>query len=307
MTLTSPAEATLEKGFMCILLLSRQHSAYDLILLSNRDEFFHRPTLPLSTWTVPSLDLENPAATPPSKDTTIIGGRDAARGGSWLVMSPLGRFAALTNFRSAQEEISVHSRGALPVSFITSTSDSKDFGIPDIEHYSGFSLLFGNLASLEDGVHLLSNRPKVTSATILTSQDWSCELSNTEFTTPWPKTILGRTLLSQCIEESLSSYSFESHDDSSGSSSSPSGEEELIDSLFEVLSTDSLPSHTLDALKESIFIPKVDLGHTLYGTRQQTVLLVRKGGHVKMIERTIEADGRLGELPRIVKSLDLPK
>lgn len=44
----------------------------------------HRPTLPLHVW---------------DSHPEIIGGRDLVNGGTWLAVTPTGRFAFVTNFR----------------------------------------------------------------------------------------------------------------------------------------------------------------------------------------------------------------
>ncbi|KXS15592.1 DUF833-domain-containing protein [Gonapodya prolifera JEL478] len=73
---------------MCIVLFSTRnplHSSYPLILCSNRDEFFARPTADASYWT----DYPH-----------ILAGRDLKAGGTWLgVSKQTGRFAVLTNYR----------------------------------------------------------------------------------------------------------------------------------------------------------------------------------------------------------------
>lgn len=70
---------------MCTsLLLYDAHPHLLLLIAFNRDEFFARPAAPAHFW---------PDA------PSVLGGRDAARGGTWLGVTAAGRFALLTNFR----------------------------------------------------------------------------------------------------------------------------------------------------------------------------------------------------------------
>lgn len=71
---------------MCLITFAyHAHPKYKLILLSNRDEFYNRPTLPARFW----------------KDKPdILGGRDLLQLGTWLAVSKQGKFAAVTNYRT---------------------------------------------------------------------------------------------------------------------------------------------------------------------------------------------------------------
>lgn len=57
-----------------------------LLLISNRDEFYARPTLPLHAC------------------DGIIAGRDKQAGGTWMGVNLSGRWAVLTNFRDGQDK-----------------------------------------------------------------------------------------------------------------------------------------------------------------------------------------------------------
>ncbi|KAI5679592.1 hypothetical protein M9H77_00819 [Catharanthus roseus] len=93
---------------MCIaVFLWKDHPLYPFLLLLNRDEYHHRPTLPLAWWE----DEEDPH---------ILGGRDCLAGGTWLACSRNGRLAFLTNVRElpSASECQPKSRGDLPVRFL---------------------------------------------------------------------------------------------------------------------------------------------------------------------------------------------
>ena len=62
----------------------QRHEEYPLVLASNRDEYFFRPTALPAWW------AEHP---------DIFAGRDFQAAGSWLGVNRAGKFSAITNFR----------------------------------------------------------------------------------------------------------------------------------------------------------------------------------------------------------------
>lgn len=74
---------------MCILLSTTEHPDYPFILLSNRDEFFRRPTEEAGF-----RDVEN-------RDFKILTPLDLARPehGTWIGVGTDGKVAVLVNFR----------------------------------------------------------------------------------------------------------------------------------------------------------------------------------------------------------------
>lgn len=112
-------------------------------------------------------------------------------------------------------------------------------------------------------------------------------ISNSQITEPWPKVKLGVAALEEVVR------------------APPATEAELITQLEGILERDTFPHQ--DAMKDmdpdrvfahlrkSVFIPKLkvhlpDGKDTFYGTRTNTIILVRKDGHVKYIERTLYDD-----------------
>src|SRR6266568_4688653 len=65
---------------MCLIVFAwRTHPRHRLILAANRDEYFGRPTAPAAFWD------DHPG---------VLAGRDLEAGGTWLGITPQGRFAA---------------------------------------------------------------------------------------------------------------------------------------------------------------------------------------------------------------------
>ena len=73
---------------MCLLAVAFQtQTDTPLIVTSNRDEFYRRPTEAMHWW----------------PDAPILAGRDTEAGGTWMGLSRSGRFAAVTNFRQLED------------------------------------------------------------------------------------------------------------------------------------------------------------------------------------------------------------
>ena len=154
---------------MCIISLTWQLIPdQPLLLLANRDEFYARPTTPLHRW------AEQP----------ILAGRDQQSGGTWLGMTPSGRWAALTNFRQVPSlkpspEL-LRSRGLLVSEYLASDVSPLEFARQiELLRYEGFSLLLG---TREQAV-VVSNRG--TAPTVLAAGLYV--LSNALIDEPWPK------------------------------------------------------------------------------------------------------------------------
>jgi uncharacterized protein with NRDE domain len=153
---------------MCVIAFHWQpDSPTPLLVLANRDEFYARPTAPLAWW----------------EDGDLLAGRDLQAGGTWLGLSRMGRFAALTNHRDpAANRPDAPSRGQLPVTFLRGSGSAWDF-LESLQgkagSYNPFNLL------LYDGSELLGfeSRP----ARILTFSPGLHAVSNGAFDEPWPK------------------------------------------------------------------------------------------------------------------------
>ncbi|KXT02449.1 hypothetical protein AC578_7851 [Pseudocercospora eumusae] len=225
---------------MCISVLSTSHPDYPFILISNRDEYISRPTLRANWWDPPNQQ--------------VLGGRDTQRAerGTWLGITKQGRIAVLTNFREEGVEVNKDkSRGAITNSYLCIPPESKETeedyvrrllnetGIHDV---GGFTLIFGKLRSPRDqqrvtpGLAIVSNRTSSAESLtrIATTPNETHGLSNSHYgDRTWPKVVHGEELLSKTIQTSTQTHQPQS---------------ELIESLFRILSIDTLPKrhHTED-------------------------------------------------------------
>ena len=113
---------------MCLIVLAwRKHPDFPLIVAANRDEFHARPAAPAAFWE------DQPA---------ILAGRDLEARGTWMGVSRSGRFAAVTNFRGANEPRAAESRGSLVTRFLAGGEKPGAYasGLQKTL-YSGFNLL----------------------------------------------------------------------------------------------------------------------------------------------------------------------
>jgi len=118
---------------MCIVALAwRVLDETPLCLISNRDEFYQRPTQALYEW----------------ENSPIIAGQDLQSGGTWMGVTASGRWAVITNFRDGQDQKSYPtSRGHILQDFLESELTPIRFA-QELEKkqcdYAGFNLFVGD-------------------------------------------------------------------------------------------------------------------------------------------------------------------
>ena len=122
-----------EKKIMCIVALAWQVlQQTPICLLSNRDEFYARPTIQLHLW----------------ENMPIIAGQDLQSGGTWMGVTASGRWAIVTNFRDGQDKKTYDtSRGALVEDFLLSDLTPIRFAQQleqKQQQYAGFNLFMGD-------------------------------------------------------------------------------------------------------------------------------------------------------------------
>lgn len=247
---------------MCLIAWSWQpHSDTPLLLLSNRDEFYARPTEALHHW--PDLP----------KNTPILAGRDTRAGGTWLGVGNGGRLAALTNFRSPNPlNNDAPSRGELVADFLRSPQDASAY-LQTLQQraslYNPFNLL------VYDGRTLLGLESR--GAHIVTLQPGIGAVSNADFNAPWPKLRQLTSGLTDCLKRSET-------------------QDQHLWPLLQVRTRAAdaeLPrtgvSLELERALSATFITTPD-----YGTRACSLVRIEKQG-VRFSEQRFGAEGVLGE------------
>ncbi len=238
---------------MCLTVFAYQvHKQYPLILATNRDEFYERPTRPAQFW-------EN--------QPDMLAGKDLEAGSTWMGITKNHRFAALTNYRDMKSiKENAPSRGQLVTDYLDSDSDPVEFFRSiksDASDYNGFNLLFGSVNNLYyfNNQHLELRK----------LEPGFYSLSNAFLDTKWPKTEKALSDFKPLVkEENLQ-------------------ENKFFDLLR---NTETYPDHILPAtglpiekerLVSSIFILSDD-----YGTRSSTLLLANPAGKTTFTEKTFK-------------------
>lgn len=235
---------------MCLILFAlNAHPQYSLVLAGNRDEFYERPTKRAHFW------QEHPH---------ILAGKDLKAGGTWMGISKVGRFSAVTNFRELPlEPYKEKSRGVLPLNFLANGYDPQQYLAEKSREdklFAPYNVLVGNSRELFYYSNKVENISKIDSGVH--------GLSNHLLNTNWPKVQKGKADLATWIDNA---------------NSKP-------EELFEILSNKSLAADHLlpntgvekdwERKLSAMFIESPD-----YGTRMTTVLLVSRTGEVSYIER----------------------
>ena len=190
---------------MCLVAFAiNASSRWPLVIASNRDEFFDRPTLPLARWKS-------------AAGHAIISGRDARAGGTWLGMTPSGRIAFLTNVREASlpgqptQPLFAKSRGELVMRWLEGSMNACQFMLDtDCASYGGFNLVMGDWQTGQ--WRWISNRrfetyPDSPTAHRPKASGWCSRvlepgvyaLSNAALDTPWPKTLALKAALTAAL------------------------------------------------------------------------------------------------------------
>ncbi len=175
---------------MCLILFSwKNHPDYDLIIATNRDEFYSRKTAKLDFW----------QAYP-----EVLAGRDLQAGGTWMGITKSGRFTAITNYRDPQ----LKRKDTLSRGFLTRNYLVQDLSPPeylqlvrnDHDKYFGFNLLVGNQKELWY-YNNISDR-------IIELKPGNYTLSNAFLNTSWPKTDSGRVLFEAKLKGRINEEDF---------------------------------------------------------------------------------------------------
>lgn len=238
---------------MCLIVLSyKAHDRYPLIIAANRDEFYERPSAPVSLW---------------EDAVGVIGGRDLQRNGTWLGVKKTGSIAMLTNYRERPPfGRNAPSRGWLVRDFLVGDEEPESY-IEKIkaekDKYNGFSLILGNMKRL----FYFSNRGE------------RCELapglyglSNRVLDTPWPKTERAKKAMGSLLARA--------------DSPQPA---EIFEILKDQSKPDDseLPDTGVGLEWERI-LSSIFITSRVYGTRSSSVIMIDRKNHVTFIERVFD-------------------
>lgn len=277
---------------MCICFYTLRHPKYSLVLITNRDEFLSRPTLPAG-WRGP-------------RNATLCG-LDVKGGGTWFgIEQETGKFALLTNVR---EEVTTRtrSRGKLVTDWLDSPANvSLEQHMTHLrstmDHYAGFNLLAGK--SSPDGMielAFVSNRSRHTQHEtkdahsgvpdcifnlengdqpgVMSNGAIACNLdsqSSANLEKAWPKMAVGRKAFREANEK------FATID-------SEVEQKQFEESLFEVLGIAYPDIRDKEEVRSSVLVTPFDIlppQRAWYATRAQTILLIERGtGIINFIER----------------------
>ena len=247
---------------MCLILFAyRVRPDRPLIVAANRDEFYARPSLPAHRW---------PDA------PRIFAGRDEQAGGTWLGVSPAGRFAAVTNFsESPNGPTPPGSRGDLARDFLAGDATAKAYAWSiDGARFQGFSLL------LWDGDDLVYTSNRTVSPIVLPAGVHA--LANTHLDGTWPKALRGKSALANVVHAECSTGA-------------------LITLLRDATlpPDDELPQRGRDLEFERRVAP-IFISGAEYGTRASTAV-VFEPGHVQFSEQSFGPEGQpLGRIDAVL-------
>lgn len=172
---------------MCLIIFAYQMDPrFPLVVAANRDELFARATAQADIW----IDAET--------GRKILSGRDLQAGGTWLGVTPNGRFAAVTNIRDpSQTELKPRSRGDLTRQFLAGRDSAEEYceGLAQsYNKFAGYNLLVGDGSSL----YYVNNSEE----TVFKLEPGFYGLSNGMLNTSWPKVDKGKAQLESLMQTS---------------------------------------------------------------------------------------------------------
>ncbi|CCK68531.1 uncharacterized protein KNAG_0B00840 [Huiozyma naganishii CBS 8797] len=274
---------------MCILLGTREHPDYDLVLISNRDEFFERDTH-ITEWHSGDYILS------PYDMTKGLYDPGKCVRGTWMGLNRAGRVSTVLNLKLEGEALRKHSknpvkrrsRGLIPFMFLSDRGFIDQWDsfekfrdrYPDLEKSGDFNLFIGDIRQqdykvLDSSGNTFSVLNETTGMNMVVSNDTYKEFNENDIS-EWNKVKLGKLKLHELVNTAVNL------DKSS-----------FIDKCFHAASFCSIEkshediSKTPEVISNTIFVPPLkcqpqqDVGLTksgglYFGTRSQLVTLVSK-------------------------------
>lgn len=236
---------------MCTTFIAYDsHPEYSLILVSNRDEFYARQTLPMQWW---------------PENTQILAGKDLDGHGTWLGVNSQGYWANLTNIRDPKTMDSLRpSRGIIISDFLSGKhfSPKNYFSSiqPRLNNYNGFNLLLGDAHS----TYYFNNQQKQ----LVQLSPGIYGLSNGLLDTAWPKVVDGKKIFSDIIK-----------------AKQPFDPGILVEMMQDPKSwpDEQLPRTGVSMEWERLLSARF-IRNENYGTRQTTVLFIHRQGKINVTE-----------------------
>jgi uncharacterized protein with NRDE domain len=245
---------------VCLALIAIDaHPRYALVLAANRDEFHQRPAAPAAWWK-------------DERGAPILAGRDLEHGGTWLGVTPDGRFAFVTNVREpGRHDPDAPSRGVLVPALLRDARpplDALASIVGGARGFNGFNLVGGEGACAAFG----SNRH----GEAVALRRGIHGVSNANLDTPWPKLVRAKAGLAAWMAAGVDDF----------------------DALWPVLADrtlardDELP-HTGIARERERLLSAPFIVSDGYGTRCSTIVAMSREGNVQFVERSFDASGAL--------------
>lgn len=241
---------------MCLIVLAwKTVPGYPLLMLSNRDEFYDRPTLAAHWW---------------HDQSDVFAGRDQKQGGSWLGLSNRGKLAALTNYRQLDSTTYATSRGALIQNFLKAEESAASYMgsvAQAASEFAGFNLLCYD----NNELYYYSNRSSLPPHA-LTPGIYG--ISNHLLDTPWPKVAKAK----QKFSEALSSTNLNVN----------TKEPDAFLSIFndDTPAADAQLPDTGIGLDWERQLSSIFIRGNSYGTRATTWLSLNQDGQVDFLEQS---------------------
>ncbi len=246
---------------MCLILFALNvHEKYPFILVSNRDEYYNRPTQRPHFW---------------EEYHDLLAGKDKQKGGTWMGITKTGKFAAITNYRDGKDKRKfTTSRGNIVGDYLLEKDSINNYANTLTETsslYAGYNLLFGSFEESYYFSNKLNETQKV--------QDGIHGLSNAFLNTDWFKVTRGKLKFADIISRN-------EHPD--------------VDELFKMMQDKTkAPDNLLPNTGVSNYLEKelspLFIKIPVYGTRSTTILLYDIDGNITLYEQSYGTFGKTGD------------